>query len=177
MRSFLFNQNQLLCCKSTKLPGSFNKNSYFTLRSLWSTLHLNLAETEVVIQMFSTVTILEFLTVIQYLEKCTMFNTTGKHWGHITWLFLLKVEYNKACSVYVKHSSINVNLIWTFIRRVRAGRAKSTWVDGVRKGSWYGCINPAQNECWNRFEYSESVCIDTSVFLKILPLVQQSQNP
>lgn len=108
-------------------------------RSLWSTLHSNLTETEIVKYCLDTG--IPNGDTIPW--KFTMFNTTGKHWGHIMWLFVLKDKYNKACSVYVKHSSINVNLIWTFIRRVRAGRAKSTWVDGVRKGSLYGCIDPA----------------------------------
>lgn len=53
--------------------------------------------------------------------------------------FLLKDEYNKACSVYFKHSSNNVNLLDPQLVRV-----------------YQSCLK----QILKLFQYSESVCID-----------------
>lgn len=57
--------------------------------------------------------------------------------------FLLKDEYNKACSVYFKHSSNNVNLLDPQLVRV-----------------YQSCLK----QILKLFQYSESVCIDIYIY-------------
>lgn len=67
--------------------------------------------------MVNVVTIRGFPTLIQYVFKISIFETMrGKLAYHLSFFFLLKDIYNKACVLCVKQNSILVNLLLTIVR-------------------------------------------------------------